>query len=188
MTIKVRRRPLLCLNSHYYWKSIREDTIKFIQTCHGCQSTKSPKQPSQHIGKFEEPDQRFTHCHLDIVGPLPPSKGFKYILTIKDRSTKFLQCIPLVSPTSEAIADAFMLHWTALFGIPSICTTDQGPNLTSGLFKGLQDQLGIHVTLSPIYHPQTNGLIERAHQTLKNSIKASLIEMGDRYQENWILY
>ena len=121
------------------------------------------------------------------MGPLPPSKGYKYILTIKDRFTRFLQAVPLISPTSEAIAEAFMLHWTALFGLPSICTSDHGPNLTSGLFKGLQDQLGIKVDYSPIYYPQANGMVERAHQTLKNSIKASLIEMGDVYQENWIL-
>ena len=176
------------LSSHYYWKEIRNDTIKFIKTCHGCQSTNSTKIKPPHIGEFEEPDHRFSHCHLDIVGPLPPSKGFKYILTIKDRGTKFVQAIPLVQPTSEAIAEAFMLHWTALFGIPSVCTSDRGPNLTSDIFKGLQEQLGIHVTYSPIYHPQTNGLIERSHQTLKKSIKATLIDMGDKYQGNWIFY
>ena len=176
------------LSSHYYWKDIRADTITFIKTCHGCQSTNASKTKPPHIGQFEEPDHRFTHCHLDIVGPLPPSKGYKYILTIKDRSTRLVQGIPLVTPTSEAIAEAFMLHWTSMFGIPSVCTSDRGSNLTSEMFKGLQDQLGIHVTHSPIYYPQTNGLIERSHQTLKNTIKATLIEMGDKYQKNWIYY
>ena len=41
---------------------------------------------------------------------------------------------------------------------------------------------------TPIYWPQGNGLIERAHQSLKNSIKAQLIEMGEIYQENWYKY
>ena len=31
-------------------------------------------------------------------------------------------------------------------------------------------------------------MVERSHQTLKNSIKASLIEMGDKYQQNWVSY
>ena len=89
-----------------------------------------------------------------------------------------------MSPTSESIAEAFMLHWTALFGIPSIVTSDQGPNLTSGLFKGMQDNLGIEVNYSPIYYPQANGMIERSHQSIQNSIKAKLVEMGDKYQAN----
>ena len=185
---KGQKEAVRRLSSNYYWKTIRNDTINFIKTCHGCQSTTSSKTKAPHIGSFDEPDQRFSHCHLDIVGPLPPSKGYKYILTIKDRFTRFLQAIPLVNPTSEAIAEAFMLHWTALFGLPSICTSDHGPNLTSNLFKSLQEMLGIKVEYSPIYYPQANGMVERSHQTLKNSIKASLIEMGDKYQQNWIYY
>ena len=39
-----------------------------------------------------------------------------------------------------------------------------------------------------IYYPQANGLIERDHQTVKNSIKAMLIDLGDTYQENWLHY
>ena len=185
---KGQKEAIRRISSHYFWKNISEDTVNFIKTCHGCQSNKPSKLKPPHIGEFSVPDQRFSHIHLDIVGPLPPSKGYKYILTIKDRSTRFVQGIPLISPTSEAIAEAFMLHWAALFGLPSVCTSDHGPNLTSGIFKGLQENLGIQVSHSPIYFPQTNGMIERSHQTLKNSIKAHLIEMGDKYQENWVQY
>ena len=173
---------------YYYWKGIKDQVELFVKTCHGCQSVKPSKLKPPHIGNFELPDQRFSHIHLDIVGPLPPSKEYKYLLTIKDRATKFLQAIPLIKPTSENIAEAFMLHWASIFGLPSICTSDQGPNLTSGIFNGLKENLGIKVTHSPIYHPQTNGLIERAHQSIKNSIKAKFIEMGDKYQDQWIHY
>ena len=31
-------------------------------------------------------------------------------------------------------------------------------------------------------------MIERSHQSLKNSIKASLVDLGDKYQGNWIYY
>ena len=174
--------------AYYYWSGIKNDVVKYVQSCHGCQSTKSSKLKPPHIGQFDVPDQRFSHIHLDIVGPLPPSKGYKYLLTIKCRTTRFVQCVPLVNPTSENIADAFMLHWTSIFGLPTYCTSDQGANLTSGLFKGLQENLGIEVKYSPIYHPQSNGMIERSHQSIKNSLKAKLIEMGDTYQDKWIYY
>ena len=99
-----------------------------------------------------------------------------------------MQGIPLIHPTADNIADAFMLHWAALFGLPSLTTSDRGSAFTSGLFKGLQKNLGIQVHYSPIYYPQANGLIERSHQTLKNSIKATLIEMGEKYQDKWVEY
>ena len=43
----------------------------------------------------------------------------------------------------------------------------------------------IKVTFTPSYHPATNGLIERRHQTIKNSLKASLIDMGNHHGNKW---
>ena len=176
------------VSSNYYWNTMKTDVTNYVQTCHGCQSVKPSRAKPPHIGHFEVPEQRFLHCHLDLVGPLPPSEGHKYILTIKDRSTRFLQALPLKEPTAKAIADNFLLHWTALFGLPSLVTTDQGSAFTSQLWTDVQANLGIKVNYSPIYYPQANGMIERAHQTLKNSMKATLVEMGQKYQDKWIHY
>ena len=38
--------------------------------------------------KIPVPDIRFEHIHIDIVGSLSPSKGFKYLLTMVDRFTR----------------------------------------------------------------------------------------------------
>lgn len=53
---------------------------------------------------------------------------------------------------------------------PKIVKTDNGPGYTSSNFKDFCFQLGIkHVTGIP-YNPQGQGIVERAHQTLKNMI------------------
>lgn len=46
------------------------------------QNTMSYQTP---IGTFSNPDARFKHIHLDIVGPLSSYQGYSYILTIADR-------------------------------------------------------------------------------------------------------
>ena len=33
------------------------------------------------------PSRQFTEVNLDIVGPLPPSQGFHYLLTMIDHNT-----------------------------------------------------------------------------------------------------
>ena len=37
------------------------------------------------------PSRRFTEVNLDIVGPLPPSQGFRYLLTMIDRNTRWIE-------------------------------------------------------------------------------------------------
>ena len=88
------------------------------------------------------------------------------------------------SPDSKA----FLLHYVALYGLPSACTSDQGSNFVSQLFTEMQKNLGIKISHTPIYWPQGNGLLERNHQSLKNSIRAQLVEMGEIYQQNWMKY
>ena len=134
---------------------------------------------SCHLGKFEVPDKRFTHCHVDIVGPLPESEGYKYLLTIIDRTTRLLFALPVSEPSAKVCSQQFLLHYVSLFGVPSACTSDQGKNFVSNLFQEMQRNLGIDIKHTPIYWPQGNGLLERNHQSLKNSIKAQLIEMGE---------
>ena len=174
------------ISSHYYWTEMRKEITNFVQTCHGCQSQKSSNKRPPHYGVFEVPDQRFTHCHVDIVGPLPESEGFKYILTIIDRTTRQLSALPLREPSAKACSQAFLLHYVSLYGIPSACTSDQGSNFVSSLFQEMQNSLGIKINHTPIYWPQGNGLIERSHRTLKDKIKAQLEEMGQNFQDKWI--
>ena len=41
----------------------------------------------------------------------------------------------------------------------------------------------IKVNFSPAYHAATNGAIERQHQTIKNSLKACLVDMGNVHKD-----
>ena len=179
------RENIRQISTHYYWSDMKAEITRFVQTCHGCQSTKPSHTRSPHYGNFSVPDRRFTHCHVDIVGPLPESEGYKYLLTIIDRTTRQLSALPLREPSAKSCSQAFLLHYVALYGLPSACTSDQGSNFVSSLFQEMQKGLGIEINHTPIYWPQGNGLIERNHQTLKTSIKAQLVEMGQKYQNNW---
>ncbi|BHF68856.1 hypothetical protein SprV_0301189700 [Sparganum proliferum] len=47
----------------------------------GCQRSKVQRHNKAPIGIFPTPDSRFSHVHLDIVGPLPLSNGYTRIQT-----------------------------------------------------------------------------------------------------------
>ena len=110
------------------------------------------------------PTRRFAHVHVDIVGPLPPTAtGVRHVLTVINRTTRWVEVILLPSTTATACAEAMVSGWIARFGVPETITSDKGAQFTSDVRKVLCSSLGVaHVTTTS-YHPQSNGLVKRFH-------------------------
>nr|VZI46589.1 unnamed protein product [Spirometra erinaceieuropaei] len=113
-----------------------------------------------------------SHVHLDVVGPLPPSNGFTYLLTCVDRYTRWAEAIPLPNVQAETIVKAFVSCWVAMFGAPSTVTTDRGAQFESALFQTLLNFLGCTRIRTTAYHPAANGMVERFHRQLKTALRA----------------
>ena len=48
------------------------------------------------------------------------------------------------------------------------------------------NNFNVKVNFTPAYHSAGNGAIERQHLTLKNSIKAALVDMGNTHRDKWM--
>ena len=87
--------------------------------------------------------------------------------------------------TSEECVKAFM-QWTSRFGVPHVAISDNGNSFVSNLYKEIMKTFNIEVHFTPAYHAATNGAIEKRHQTIKNSLKASLVDMGNLHGDKWM--
>eukprot|EP00117_Sycon_ciliatum_P006580 scpid33650/ scgid10060/ Retrovirus-related Pol polyprotein from transposon 412; Protease; Reverse transcriptase; Endonuclease len=167
--IKASRRLIA---QRYIWPHMQRDIQHWVRTCPECQRTKVHRHTRSPLARFLPPDQRFAHIHIDLVGPLPACKGFRYLLTCVDRFTRWSEAVPITDATAETTAMAFVSTWVARFGVPSVITTDRGSNFESALFQQLMHLLGTNRCRTTAYHPQANGLVERFHRQLKAAIKA----------------
>ena len=116
------------------------------------------------------PKSRFQHVHMDIVGPLPVSEGYRYLLTIIDRFSRWPEAFPLRDIEATTVCLAFVDGWISRFGAPKTLTTDQGSQFESHLFSALLNLTGSHSTRTTAYHPASNGMVERWHRCLKAAI------------------
>ncbi len=82
--------------SRFVWPGLASQVAAWCRDCQHCQrakATATPASPPLHIAN---PSQRFSHLHLDLVGPLPTSAGgHTHLLTVIDRSTRWAEAIPL---------------------------------------------------------------------------------------------
>ena len=132
------------VSGDYYWPRMKTDIEDFVRTCHPCQVGKQSPTVKAGVGFFPVPDQRFSAIHLDIVGPLPPSNGFRFLLTIFDRTSRWLEAYPLRSATSEECARGFM-EWTSRYGVPHVAVSDNGNSFISNLYKDIMKSFNVEV-------------------------------------------
>ena len=82
-------------------------------------------------------------------------------------STRFPEAIPLRNIKTKSIVKALIIFFTFV-GLPKSVQSDQGSNFMSGIFQQVMHELGIKQYRSSAYHPESQGALERFHQTLKN--------------------
>ncbi|BHF85886.1 hypothetical protein SprV_1002906000 [Sparganum proliferum] len=92
--------------------------------------------------------------------------------TIPDRYTRWVEAIPLPNTQAETIVKAFVSRWVAMFGAPSMLTTDRSAQFESALFQTLLNFLGCTRIRTTAYHPAANGMVERFHRQLKTALRA----------------
>ena len=164
------------ITQRYVWPAINKDCHRWAQHCVPCQRSKITRHGAAPIAEFGAA-ARFDHVHLDLVGPLPASRGYRYCLTCVDRFSRWPEAVPVTEIDAETVARTFISIWIARFGVPLRITTDQGRQFESRLFNELSRLIGASHLRTTAYHPQANGMVERFHRQLKAAIKCH--ETGD---------
>jgi hypothetical protein len=176
------------ITSRFVWPGLASQVAVWCRDCQHCQRGNVVAQPSSPPQGIIKPVQRFSHLHIDLVGPLPQSSsGFTHLLMVVDRSTRWAEAIPLCSTATDACVSALIDGWIARFGIPQRITSDRGPQCTSSLWSTLTSRLGVKSQLTSPYHPQANGAMERFHRRLKDALWARLAGSDWPAHLPWIL-
>ena len=179
------KKTYLKLLNDFYWPGMKKDVTKFVNSCVTCQLVGKPNQTIPHypLQPIKVPSEPFQRIIIDTVGPLPKTKkNNQYLLTILCPTTRYPEAYPMKNITARNVASN-LTHMFTTFGIPQEVQSDRGTNFTSNLFQQVLHELGIKQILSTAYHPQSQGALERHHQTLKAMLRKYCHENNQEWDE-----
>ena len=164
-------RTLKMIRNRYVWFSMRKDIRNWVKSCRHCQVNKIHKHNKPPIDCINVPSEKFRHIVVDIVGPLIPSEGYKYLLTMICRYSGWLEAVPLKEANTGSVLEALFDTWFARFGYPFTLQTDRGSVFSSQKFRDMMQTFGVQQKFSCSYTPSSQGIIERTHRVLKSSLR-----------------
>jgi hypothetical protein len=121
-----------------------------------------------------------------VVGPFRTAPGgYKHILVVVDKFTKWIEVRPVAKVTSEE-AVKFIGDIKHRFGVRNRIITDLGTPFTGSVFWDFcQDNL-IDVYYSLVAHPRCNGQVERANSMVLQALKDRIYDDASNYATRWL--
>ena len=165
---------LRLLSAWFVWPGFFRDLCLLACACLHCQQSKIQTHVHTSVPAIPVPSRRFSHFHLDLVGPLPSSHGFPYLLTMIDRTTSWPKVALLSLITAESCVRAFLFTWVARFGVPSVLTSDCEAQFTSSIWAEVCCSLEITSSTTTSFLPQSNGILKCFHRSLKTALHVCL--------------
>ncbi|GJQ96085.1 putative reverse transcriptase domain-containing protein [Tanacetum coccineum] len=123
---------------------------------------------------------KWENITIDFVTKLPKTtSGQDTIWVIVDRLTKSAHFLPMKeTDLMEKLTRQYLKEVVSRHGVPVSIISDRDSKFTSHFWKSLNEALGTQLDMSTAYHPQTDGQSERTIQTLKDMLRACVIDFG----------
>src|SRR5258708_2068994 len=103
-----------------------------------------------------------------MIRELLDSKGYNAALMVVDHLSKQIHAIPTVTSLDSAgVAWLFLEHVWCHHRLPEEVISNHRPTFVSNFSHDLATLLGVKLTPSTSYHPQTDGQMECVNQEIE---------------------
>ena len=118
---------------------------------------------------------------VDIVGPFPSGEsGNTYVLVASDYFSRWVEAYGILNQKAVTVATKLVNELLIRFSIPEQIHSDQGQQFESNLVQEICKLLHVNKTRTTLYHPQSDGLVERFNGTLISMLATTVSVEWDK--------
>ena len=162
------------IRQKYYFPSIANYVRNWVRDCEICiqdQRINNTRITPELIHIPERDLGPEDLMQIDLLPELPPSGGYENIITAIDVFSRYAFAYPVSNPTAVNTAKVIIDIMTRHAYLPTLNITDKRSVFVSQVIHEVAEILGINLKHATTKHAQTIGVLERAHATIKTSLK-----------------
>ena len=150
---------------YVWWPNVDADISQMVSGCITCQKYRR-QAPVTPLSPWVWPTRPWERIHVDYCGPV----NGQLMLVVVDACTKWMDVHVTTRSTADVTVEELRKSFSC-WGLPKVIVTDNATCFTSPTFESFCAQNGIrHLFTAPL-SPKSNGLAERAVQTVKQGLR-----------------
>ena len=160
--------------SALFWPNMNEELSEMIKNCDSCQKFRKC-QMRESLIQHDIPSKPWVKVGTDLF-----TLFNKTFLVIVDYTSKYFEVIQIPNAKSKTVIN-YTKSIFSRHGIPSTFISDNGPEFSSRRYRQFAKHWDFHHKTSSPEYPQSNGLVERTIQTIKQTLRKSREDDSDPY-------
>ncbi|XP_076860681.1 uncharacterized protein LOC143513866 [Brachyhypopomus gauderio] len=171
----------LCRWWHPYLTNLIAD---WTAKCDVCNTHNTSRTLKPGPGKFPGPREPGEEIQIDYTDMITPVRGLRYLLVIVDKFSGWVEAFPTRAEDSKSVCKVLINHWIPWHAFPKLVRSDNGTHFTSKELKLVEQSLGLRHRYGSVYHPQSQGKVERMNGNIKNKLAKVCAHTGMNWAES----
>ncbi|XP_042265492.1 uncharacterized protein LOC121895974 [Thunnus maccoyii] len=167
---------------HWWHPFMKEMAKEMIQTCEVCSRHNPRTTIKPEAGRYPLITQAGKEIVIDYTDMIEAHKGYRYVLMCVDAYTGWPEAIPTKREDSQSVVKFLINQYIPRHGFPEKIRSDNGTHFKNQDLQKVEILLGLKHAFGTVYHPQSQGKVERMNQT----VKTRLAKICEQTKLNWV--
>ncbi|KAK3920686.1 hypothetical protein KUF71_009944 [Frankliniella fusca] len=169
-------RSLMLARAYCWWPYMDQDIADMSANCTVCALVNF--NPKKTFVPWPESTSPFERIHVDFY-----EKNSLTYFILCDSFSKWLHICHMPRTTASSVIDV-LLSVFALFGLPKIIVSDNGPPFDSNDYAEFCTKFNVQILHSPPYSPASNGQAEKAVDIAKKGMEKIILSESHNHNSS----